>query len=734
MKRFALLLLCAAVVGVSAAEIPETLASGYKAFLEGRLDDAAAAFRYLSTLGVGGAETDGNLALIMRDKGERDAALPLWLKATLQDSDGFLWDQRGWAYLADGRPKEAREAFIKAIDRSTTTAMQAEANLGLGLAALARSQPKEAMGPLRAALVQGPYAMAAASYETALVAIAMNDKQAALAYLRQGLSVDPLHMESLRALAKLNEKIGENRAAWRGYARLSAFDPKDQEAAAKVKKLAQFIQGDPETSMSTRRLSRPLLDPTSQPSVASPPSTPTVRVALFTDGTGAPATITETYFMANCPFKILDAGGETVKEDGRAYDQWTVLFRPESDLIELRDAAGNIQYTTKTPFRIVPLDRQGTVLLKSAKFIETTGFDRGDRELRGVLEGRPTPKGFKAVNELALEDYLYGAVGAEMPQGSPLEAYKAQAVVSRTLALWYKSQAAPNLEKADLCDSRKCQRYVGVNEEMREASKAVADTEGLVLTKNGRLARAMQHEHCGGFTENGASTGDPTLADLASAADGPGPAAPATPLALERFLHDYPARDRYCEAQTLTQPSEARWMRLLEARDVQERADRVKPVGAIQLIRVARRSTTGRVQALEITGARGSFTVQGAEAIEALLSPNSLRSTLFTIQSLPRNSGPAQWIVWGAGTGHGLGMCRAGAIGQGVLGRGYRDILAVYFPGYEVESPKGRAPKPAALTPKGKKLPLNPKFKPSAKPSPKGASKPAAQPAAKPAP
>lgn len=701
------------------ADVAETLTAAHKAFLEGRLADSAAAFRYLSTLGVGGADTDGNLALIARDQGDKDAAMPLWVKATLQQSDGFLWAQRGWSYLAEGRPKEARESFLKAIDRSTTTATQAESNLGLGLAALARSAPKEGMEPLRAALVQGPFMMAAASYETALIASAMGNKQAALAYYRQALSVDPLNFESLRALARLQERIGENRGAWRAYARIAALDPTDAEANSKVAKLARFIPGDPETSMAIRRLSRPLLDPASEPIVPPAPSSPSIRVALFSDPYGAPATLTQVYFMVNGPFKIVNAAGETVKEDGRGGDQWEILFRAETDLIELRDASRNIQYTTKTPFRIVPLERQGSVLLKSPKFVELAGFDRGDRELRGVFEGRPTPKGFKTVNELPLEDYLYGAVSSALPPNSPPRAYEAQAVVSRTLALWYKSQSAPNMERADLCDSRKCQRYLGISEEMREASKAVAATQGLVLTKGGRLARAMQHEHCGGFTEHGASTGDPTLADLVSSPDGPGPAAPATPLALERFIHEFPARERYCEAQALASPSNARWVRLLEAGPIQERADRIKPLGTINRLRVLRRTATGRVMSLEVAGTKATITVEGADAIESLLSPGSLRSTLFTIQELPKG-GAVRWVIWGAGTGHGLGFCRAGAMGQAALGRSRQEILATYFPQYEVEGLDGLGPKKSApaYTPKGKRVPLNPRLKPPTKTKP----------------
>src|SRR6185295_2150262 len=113
-------------------------------------------YRYLATLGVTPPEPDANLALLTRDKGDHDQALPLWVKASLlEESDGFVWNQRGWAYLSADRPQEAKESFVRAIDRSSTTAMQAEANLGLGFASLANAQPKAGMAPLRAALVQG---------------------------------------------------------------------------------------------------------------------------------------------------------------------------------------------------------------------------------------------------------------------------------------------------------------------------------------------------------------------------------------------------------------------------------------------------------------------------------------------------------------------------------------------------------------------------------------------------
>ncbi len=702
------------------ADVQETLQSAYTAFLEGRLDDCASAFRYLATLGLTRSQPDANIAILSRDQGKRDEALADWVRASLlEDADGFIWNQRAWTYVSADRPKEARESFLKAIDRSSTTASQAEANVGLGMAALQDSRPKEGMSPLRSALVQGPYILSAASFETAMTALALNDTQAALAYLRQSVDLDPLNLESLREMARVYEKIGENRSSWLAYHRILTFDPKDEDALERTKKLAQFITGDPETSLPIRRLSRPLLDPDSKGLVAPSSSSDSVRVALFTLGDGSPATATSVYFVANGPFSLISSAGEVVKDDGRGFDQWQVEFRPENNLVEVRDAAGNIQYTSKQPFVIQPKGRLGSVLLKSPRFVEASGFDPGDRELRGQIQIVPTPFGFKIVNELDVEDYLYGVVGAALPQYSPSEAYKAQAVVARTLAYWSRFQAKPNLERSDICDSERCQRYVGVNEEMREATKAVAATEGLVLTLDGHLAKVAQHENCGGVTEDGARSGDPALAHLVSVTDAAAPSTgPRTPLELERWTHDYPPRDRFCEAGNSPEHS-ARWVRIIDAKDLKTRIERVRYIGAIKHIRAVKRSPTGRIQSLEVVGARETITLEGAQAISDFLSPGSLRSTLFTITPIMSGSNASKFILWGAGTGSGLGMCRAGAVGQAGLGRDYLKILGTYFPKLVVDDvhakPKpakaSKTAKAAAKGPVWKSMPKNPRRK-----------------------
>lgn len=687
------------IEALSPGSAPELTRGAYEAFLHGRAGEAEAGYRALAVLAGDAPEPDADLAVILRDRGAAEAALPAWIKASLhEEADSFLWNQRGWSYLALDRSREAKDSFEKALERSTTTASQAEADLGLGMTSLRDSRPKAALPALRDALIQGPYILPQANYQTGLTAMGVGDKQAALAYFRQSLSLDPFQMEALKDLAALYVKIGENRMAWRAYQAALSFDPGDAGSLAALRKASKFVTGDPRALEQVRRLNRNLL-PAEEGGAPPSGSTTTVRVSLFTSQDGTPATALRLYFMANSQF-YLQAAGQIVRDDARGLEQWEIQFRPETNIVEVRDTVRNVQFTTKQPFRIVPSAASGSVLIKSAEFREGFGFDPGDREVRGILEVIPTPYGMRLVNETRLEEYLYGAVAAALPSGAPSQAYQAQAVLSRTRALWLKAHAAPNIEQADFCDSRACQPYLGLNSEMRDATEAVRATEGWVLKWKGKPARVAQHGHCGGRTD--AEPPDETGQGLVSVSDGPGAVPlPGSPQELERFVHSYPPPQRYCEAGSLSAPAEARWIRVLEAREIQRRAERAKPIGRIKTLSGFRRSESGRILSLEIVGADDRLVVEGDAAIRDILSPGSLRSSLFTVQPLydaGRAGSPSHFVLWGAGTGSGTGLCSAGAVGQASLGRGWRQILGHYFPNLTIEP---LIPKPVAAAPRG---------------------------------
>ena len=59
------------------------------------------------------------------------------------------------------------------------------------------------------------------------------------------------------------------------------------------------------------------------------------------------------------------------------------------------------------------------------------------------------------IEELGLDQYLYGVVSSEMPANFEEEALKAQAVVARTYTI-YKITNGSKHENANICDDSKC--------------------------------------------------------------------------------------------------------------------------------------------------------------------------------------------------------------------------------------------------------------------------------------
>lgn len=126
--------------------------------------------------------------------------------------------------------------------------------------------------------------------------------------------------------------------------------------------------------------------------------------------------------------------------------------------------------------------------------------ERAGRQYRGVMELSEYNGHLTLVNELPLEQYLYGVVGSEMAAGWPLEALKAQAVLARTRALGQGSKYGI----AHLSDTVLEQAYYGYEREAEDIRRAVDETAGVVIRYQGKLAEALYYSNAGGMTADGA--------------------------------------------------------------------------------------------------------------------------------------------------------------------------------------------------------------------------------------
>jgi len=106
------------------------------------------------------------------------------------------------------------------------------------------------------------------------------------------------------------------------------------------------------------------------------------------------------------------------------------------------------------------------------------------------------------INELNLEDYLFGVVPAEMGPSiyDEVEALKAQAVAARTYAVRNMGQFAS--EGFDICPGPACQAYSGFSAEADLSTRAVRETAGMIMTYEGAPIDALYTATCGGETSD----------------------------------------------------------------------------------------------------------------------------------------------------------------------------------------------------------------------------------------
>jgi len=117
---------------------------------------------------------------------------------------------------------------------------------------------------------------------------------------------------------------------------------------------------------------------------------------------------------------------------------------------------------------------------------------------RGAIEVRGAGGGVNVINAVGLDDYARGVIAGEMPASWHPEALKAQAVAARSYAVT-TSKAGDGFEQ--YADTRS-QVYNGVRGETARTDRAVQETKGQVVTRDGAPVTTYFFSTSGGYTEN----------------------------------------------------------------------------------------------------------------------------------------------------------------------------------------------------------------------------------------
>lgn len=118
-------------------------------------------------------------------------------------------------------------------------------------------------------------------------------------------------------------------------------------------------------------------------------------------------------------------------------------------------------------------------------YYNSVSFEKRDKNMKIKVQG---------YGEKSLDEYLLGIY--EMPESWPLDALKAQAVAARSYALAYTNNGAN-----EICTTQACQVYKGGNKG-GNWEKAVNETEGEVMVKDGQVIKAWYASTFGGYAFN----------------------------------------------------------------------------------------------------------------------------------------------------------------------------------------------------------------------------------------
>ncbi len=361
-------------------------------------------------------------------------------------------------------------------------------------------------------------------------------------------------------------------------------------------------------------------------------------------------------------------------------------------------------------FRTITSSQQGevrltyggsTVVASAPVVLEATELVRiGGALYRGVAEVAFNSTGTLAgINEVYLEDYLYGVVPRELPPVpyGLLEAQKAQAVTARTYAL--ANLGKRRADGYDLLPTTADQVYGGYEAEHPVSTQAVDETRGVLAVSGGVLISTLYHSTSGGYTANSEDVFTNPFSYLRGVPDAERGEAMEHVPTLEVFKRAANPTNLRAAAEGDFEADWSAYHRWVVEWTVAEMAEILSAtfsttVTQVFAINVIDRADHGRVRQIEFVTNAGTL-VGLKDQIRSRLqyftatdTRASLRSTLFFIEPMtdPYTQAIIGWKAYGGGWGHGVGMSQTGAVGMAERGRTYEQILKHYYQGAELET------------------------------------------------
>ncbi len=305
--------------------------------------------------------------------------------------------------------------------------------------------------------------------------------------------------------------------------------------------------------------------------------------------------------------------------------------------------------------------------------------------------------GFVVINELPLEEYLYGVVPSEMPSSYPMEALKAQAICARTYAVIHMMNPGYPDYDAHVNDTTSFQVYHNIDEQ-ETTNRAVDETAGMLLFQaNGEeLAETYYYSTSCGLTCEA-----------------------STNIEFKEYItqtksSDFEVNENWyrwsCQVEDI---DESDMLKRLQARYKTNSGKILTmtgkdsyeslPINELQKMRelfIAKRGENGVGEELIITTDKNTYKVVGEYNIRYVLNDEMavitrqdgekvkmatlLPSAYISLEAVKNNDVVTGFQIIGGGYGHGVGMSQNGAKGMANAGYTAEDILGYFFPGCRI--------------------------------------------------
>lgn len=333
--------------------------------------------------------------------------------------------------------------------------------------------------------------------------------------------------------------------------------------------------------------------------------------------------------------------------------------------------------------------------------IDIKYLEYNNRKYRGAfILRRLSDKNITIVNDVNFEEYLYGVVPSESPSSWPMEALKAQAVAARNFAVLNISKHSKY--GFDLCDTQDCQVYKGLSQETDATNQAVNQTENKLIYYNDKPINAFYHSSSGGHTENSENIFSSPLPYIIGVDDqfslgnkndswiksfdkeyiknkminsklDVGDILDIIPIETSEFGRVIKVEIKGTKSSEILQKEKIRYV--LGSTDLKSIWYSLRTDADICVLdSVKGTSEVKRVSGMYVASASG---VKNVNAIDNIKISNGYRTDEY-------NKIPNNYIFYGRGFGHGLGMSQYGAKGMAEAGYDYKQILEYYYKGTKV--------------------------------------------------